>query len=372
MDGYYIQYHSRTQVALVQRDKQQTSPLPSWVFDFPADQLKIGLVDGIKKIDNTNLHTGLNVIASSKAMSVEQAKKTSEIVVETILNFISFSTLTYCNPAKLLSEINIADKEACPSRYYVYPFDEQEIIGSLSIIDEPTFRALFEAYTKSSHQQRILRALTWLRKGIGEENTVDEFICYWIGWEVIRGILRRNLRYQVKNPGRWDGIKVILTDKLSFQNFDAIEKARERLFHAGRQEDRLDNKFIVEIESYLEPLRKTLIFCIGSILELEDNTILTIANKTLRRIRQNPWSVIEGVLQNIPRDFDELVKNYPVIEAEIANKKFLIDERGELSITFSITYRFLGPSGANLEVKATEFWGDKDAGIKHMNLTDRV
>lgn len=203
-------------------------------------------------------------------------------------------------------------------------------------------------------------------KGICEENSTDEFVSYWVGLEVIKHILRRELKRKMRNVGEWDGVKDIFTNKLHFNDFDTIKKdARNGLLHGFRT---LDDEFIKEIESYLEPIRKTLIFNIGSILGLEESTILTIANKTPRRIRRNPWSVVEGELKNIPRDFDELVKNYPIIEAEKANKQFSIDKRGELSLTFSISHHFHGPSSAKWEVKATELWGDKDAGIKHTDF----
>jgi len=251
------------------------------------------------------------------------------------------------------------DKEAHPFKYYVYPFDEQEIVGSLSIIHEALFRALFEAYNKSSYQRRTQRALTWLRKGIGEENTVDEFISYWIGLEVIKHILNGNAT-------KWDRVKDIFTNRLHFQNFGIIKTAgRNGLLHGFRE---LNNEFVGEIGSYLEPVRKTLVFCIGSILGLEDSILLAFVNKIPRRIKQSPWSVIEGILKNIPRDFDELVKNYPVIDAEIVNKKFSMDPRGELSMTFKVTHHFRGPSDTKWEVKAIEQWGKKDDGIKHMDI----
>lgn len=368
MNRYCIQYHSRTSVALAERDKQQILPLTGWVFDFPVQEVKMFLFDAIKHTDDVNLHTGLNIVTALKASSLEEAKRTSKDFTESTLNLVSFSTLTSCSPAKLVGTINIsdADTEAYPFKSYAYPFDEQETIGSLSLINEPTFRVIFDAYIKNSHQPRILRALTWLRKGIGEENSVDEFTSYWTGLEVIKCILRRDLRRRVRHVREWDGVKDIFTNKLHFQDFDTIKKAgRNGLLHGFRE---LSSEFVAEISTYLEPVRKTLIFCIGSILGLQDSTILAIANKTPRRIRQNPWSVIEGVLQNIPRDFEELAKNYPIIEVQTTNKKFSINEKGALSITLRITHRFRGPSDARWKVKATELWGDKDAGIKYVDF----
>jgi len=176
MNRYNIRYHSRTLAALTGRAKQQTFPLSGWIFNYPNlpnYELKIALSDHVKKADNINLHTGLNITADIKADSEEEARDISKNYVETLLNLISFSTLTHCDAATLVSIISITDKETYPFSYYVYPSSEQEIVSGLRIIDQPTFDAVFKAYDKSSNQARTMRALAWLRKGIGEENLVD-------------------------------------------------------------------------------------------------------------------------------------------------------------------------------------------------------
>ena len=374
MNRYIVQYHSRTPAALASIAKQQTFPLSGWIFNYPNlpnYELKIALGDHVKKTDDINLHTGLNITADMKADSEEEARDISKSHVETLLNLISFSSLTYCDAATLVSIISITDKETHPSSYYVYPFSEQEIIGGLRIIDRPTFGTIFEAYDKSSYQPRTLRALTWLRKGIGEENPVDQFICYWTGWEVIRGILRRNLRCQIRNPREWDGIKVILTNKLSFQNFDAIKHARRRLFHGGKEEDKLDDDFVREIKTYLEPMRKALVFGIGSIWGLGDSTtISTIANKIPRRIKQMPWHILKGNFYNLPKDFNELIKNYPTLETEITNKQFSISQEGNLDVEFKVSHRFHATSGIKWVPTETQAWGKKDSGIQQLALKE--
>lgn len=373
MNRYSIQYHSRTLAALARRAKQQTFPLPGWIFNYPNlpnYELKIALSDHVKKVDNINLHTGLNITADVKADSEEEARDISKNHVESLLNLISFSTLAHCDAATLVSIISITDKETYPFSYHVYPFSEQEIVSGLRIIDRPTFETVFEAYDKSSYEPRTLRALTWLRKGIGEENPVDQFICYWTALEVIKGILRRKLQHQIRNPGEWAGIKAILTNKLSYQDFDAIKNARRRLFHGGKEEDKLDDDFVRKIKTYLEPVRKALVFGIGSIWGLEDDAMATIANKTPRRIGQMHWHVLKGTLENLPKDFNELIKNYPTLEAEIANKQFSINQEGNLDIEFKVSHRFHAISGVKWALTETQAWGKKDSGIQQFTLKE--
>ncbi len=303
MDKYCIQYNSRTLAALARREEQQELPLPAWQFNFPSHSLKMALYDSVKTTNNVNLHTGLNIIVYLDEDSPEKAGEISKSFAETLLNLVSFATSTYCDPSKLVTLIRIGDREPYEFEHYSYPFFRQELIGSLSVIEESTFRLIFDAYKNNPHQQRIMRALTWLRKGLGEETTVDEFVSYWVGLEVIKCILRRKLVWKIRNPGEWAGVEDIFTNKLNFQNFRTIEKnARNALLHGYRA---LDDQFVKEIDGYIEPVRKTLIFCIGSILGLQDGITLAICNKVPRRIRRNPWAVLEGNMSNLPTGFDE-------------------------------------------------------------------
>jgi hypothetical protein len=261
----------------------------------------------------------------------------------------------------------MGDRGPYEFEHYSYPFFGQELIGSLSVIEELTFRLIFDAYKDNPHQQRIMRALTWLRKGLGEETTVDEFVSYWVGLEVIKCILRRKLVWKIRNPGEWAGVEDIFTNKLNFQNFRTIEKnARNALLHGYRA---LDDQLVKEIDAYIEPVRKTLIFCIGSILGLQDDITLVICNKVPRRIRRSPWAVLEGNMSNLPAGFDELARDFPTINSEIVDKRFTVDEKGELSMAFKIRQTFIGPSEAKLEITASQSWVDKDSGIGHMNIT---
>jgi hypothetical protein len=367
MNKYYIQYHSKTLAALAGRERQQTLPLPGWQFNFPGHSLKTALYDSVKKTTNSNLHTGLNIVTYLSQDSLEKAKEISKNSVEMLLNLISFATLAYCEPSKLATIISIADKEPHPLEHYTYPFAGQELIGSLRIVNESNFRLIFDAYNVSSHQQRVMRALTWLRKGLGEEAAVDEFVSYWVALEVVKCVLRRKLVWKVRNPGEWAGVEDIFVNKLHFQDFRIIkENARNALLHGHRE---LDNEFIREISGYVQPIRKTLIFCIGTILGLDDDAILVICNKDPRRIGRNPWAILEGDVSGLPTDFEELAKNFPTVDTEIVNKEFSVDQKGELSMAFKVSHRFSAPKSAKLNITACQSWGDRGTGIKQMHIT---
>lgn len=367
MNRYIIQYHSRTLAALAHRDKQQRLPASAWLFNYAATpdyEIEIALHDKVKNINDTKLHTGLGAIASIRTSSEEQAIEISKNHVEALLNLICFSTIAHCAPAKLVSVIDLAGKEAHPCKFYAYPFDDQEIMGSLALIDETTFGKIFEAYDESTYKPRLLRALAWLRKGIGEETTMDEFVSYWIGLEVVKHIISSD---KTRTDVEWRKIEEIFTDKLHFQNFQKIKKAgRNGLLHGFRQ---LDEKFAKELSSYIEPIRKTLIFCIGSTLGLEDSNILSIASKNPKRIRWNPWAIMKGQLKNLPTDFKELVAAYPTLDIETTDRELSVSQGGELTIKYSVTHRFHSTGNTKLELGETELWGDKDIGITRSTIS---
>jgi hypothetical protein len=365
MARYTVQHYSRTLVALARIAEQQTFPLPFWTFNFPANAAKVALLDSVRKTDKINLHIGLDMITTLRAKSVDEAVETAKGFVEILLNLVSFSCLTFCDAARLVSVMSILDTntKVYPVRHYVYPFEGAEILGSPSVIKEPTFGAIFEAYGSNSYKPRVGRALSWLRKGIGEDGSVDEFICYWIGLEVIKHVLSSE---ETNTAKEWEEVEEVFHKRLNRQDFKKIKQAgRNGLLHGFRQ---VDKEFVEEIKSYVEPIRRTLVFCIGSVLGLKDSILLTIANKTPRRIRKNPWGVITGEIRDIPENFDEIVENYPRVDAEIVNKSFSIDDKGEIGMKFSIHHHFRGPSSAKWKLEGTELWGDRDAGVKKLEL----
>lgn len=173
--------------------------------------------------------------------------------------------------------------------------------------------------------------------------------------------------WKVRNPGEWAGVEDIFVNKLHFQDFRIIkENARNALLHGHRE---LDNEFIREISGYVQPIRKTLIFCIGTILGLDDDAILVICNKDPRRIGRNPWAILEGDVSGLPTDFEELAKNFPTVDTEIVNKEFSVDQKGELSMAFKVSHRFSAPKSAKLNITACQSWGDRGTGIKQMHIT---
>jgi len=288
---------------------------------------------------------------------------------ETLLNLITFVTSSPCKSAKLLDVIEFGREGNPLCRSNVFdPVPENQLWGSVKVIEQQKFSETFETYKKSKYQQRIMRALSWFRKGLNEENIIDEFISYWIALEVLRGILRRKLRFKTRNPEEWDGVKWIFEEKLNFYQFSDIKNARDALLHGFRE---LSTDFVQEIRNnYLVPSRKAVIFAIGDILGLKENFLITLTGQNPRRARSVPWQVIEGHLEGFTASsLDKIVrKPFPTIGIKNKQATYQIDKNGKLSVSTRAKYTFKGPPGVRQHIEAIEQWGDKEAGINSVNI----
>ncbi len=358
MTRFIIRYHSVTMASVAKRIEQQSLPLPSLKFEFPDRRTTQILGDAVKRVNDINLHTGLSLVVETYAQTREEAEASAKTLCEHLLNLISYSTLAFCGPARLISVIEFRTAERPVFTSYAYPFEENENLASIVPINQQGFREIFDAFNVSADQQRVARALSWLRKGINEENFVDEFTDYWIGLEVMKSVLRRTLKMRTKNPGKWDGIKQIYEQELQFTDFEKIGEARNQLLHGFKE---LSSDFINVIQTYVQPTRKTIITSIARVLGLQDATRESLQNRRVRRVRRNPWFVMEGELEHLPEKLEELAANFPSLSVHVKTN-YGIGKTEALEVQIQTTNNFSGPSGVIWHPHKAEQWGDEDSG----------
>lgn len=427
MREFYIQYYTKTLLTIGDWKEWQQTPLPAWQFNF--GDTTVAMRDYIRQEEANKLHLGLEFIVQTHATNEEEAKDKSKTFVESILNFISFSTLSSCDAASIINLIEIKrDTNLSPFQHYIYPFKEDFISGSSVKIDEAVFGEIWNKYNKNEHQQRLMRAMSWFRKGLNEGG-LDEFISYWIGVEILSGILKSNAdaglkeeldkgiipRESIKNfslspdaiitkekdsewiisdeeevyivrekGGRlniytkdkqgckeritddWIGVKGVFEDKLRCDDFGKIKDIRNGILHGYKE---LSNDFVKEAERCIPSLRRGLIACITSVLSISDDVFNKIINKDIRKVKLELWSIIKGNFENLSSTFDGMIINYPKIEARIKDKNISRGQNGKLNITYKFEYQFLcGAPNAKFKMNETEVWGDKHSGIENVQL----
>ena len=124
-----------------------------------------------------------------------------------------------------------------------------------------------------------------------------------------------------------------------------------------------------EAVGYIPSLRKGLMACISTVLDISDGTLNKIVNKEVRRVKLEQWQIIKGNIENLPSTFDGMIINYPKIEAKIKDKKISRGQDGKLNIIYKFEYKFLcGAPNAQFKMNETEVWGDKHSGIENVQL----
>jgi len=357
MIRFIYHYRSVTLASVATRAQQQRPPLPKLRFEFTTERVVVILSDELDKIDGTSVHTGLNVTVEIFAASEQEAETKSKAIAENVLLMITYSTLASCGSTELIS-ILCFEKETL-FRIRVAPFDRGEYMASQVTISEHELGEVFRAIDANVEPARVVRALSWLRKGINEENFVDEFISYWVGLEVVKSVLRRMLKMKKKDPGEWDGIKDIYENDLHLVGFDEIEEARNKLIH-GYEE--LSDTFIGQIRCYVDPTRRTLIAAVARILGLDPKTRDSIESKSVRRLRKRPWILLRGEVHNLTTSLEEIVAS-PLSVRGNPETAISTNDIGELEAKVDLGMRFSGPVGVNFAVTEIEHWVDQDSGI---------
>ncbi|MCK4733340.1 MAG: hypothetical protein KAT65_12875 [Methanophagales archaeon] len=417
MQEFYIQFYTKTLLTIGDWKEWEQTPLPAHRFNFR--DATVAMRDCVRQEGADKVHVGLEFIVQTHATNEEEAKDKSKTFVESILNFISFSTLSSCDAASIINIIEIkSDTNLSPFQHYIYPFKDDFIIGSSVKIDEAVFGEIWNKYNKSGHQKRLMRAMSWFRKGLSEEG-LDEFISYWIGVEILKGILKSNVDARLKEEldngfipiesikkfslstnaiitkekdgewiisdgeevhivrektGRlniytedkqgcrkritddWIGVKRVFEDKLRCDDFGKIKEFRNGILHGYKE---LSDEFVQKAVTYTPLLRKGLIACISTVLDISDGTLNKIVNKEVRKVKSEQWQIIKGNFENLPSTFDGMIINYPKIEVKIKDKEMNRGKDGRLNITSKLEYTFFCGGNIKFKIKEVEVWGDK-------------
>jgi hypothetical protein len=128
-------------------------------------------------------------------------------------------------------------------------------------------------------------------------------------------------------PNDWIGVIKVFVDKLRCSDFGKIKEFRNGILH-GKEE--LSTDFVKEALGYIPSLRKGLIACISTILDISDGTLNKIVNKEVRRVKLEQWQIIKGNFENLPSTFDGMIINYPKIEVKIKDKEMNRGERWKI------------------------------------------
>ena len=315
------------------------------------------------------LHSGLDVIAILGPQNVAEAGTLSRGLVDAVLDVVTFTTMAYCERLTTNSLITFAENGTATGTLHSSPPTGDYFTTAIPrTIDKDAVKAVFAARDRSSVKvgDRLSRSLAWFRKSILDKNTVIQFMSLWIALETINPLLRDELQQRVRRCGKWDGVRRILLDKIPTVSFDDIYSARQTLFHSLGQ---ITPAFNDRLASFVEPLRSSLAFGIGSILKLDTALVDKIAGLTTLNMFSVSSYGLAGRFDNLPNDIDELMKRYPEMRAEKLDYRYYTGDQGRPSVDISFALRVSLPTGTVFTPETGRLSGTRDAGIEPVRFT---
>lgn len=361
MNTFYLHFFAEIPASISSRLEHKKLPAQVWSFLFPGLSTEVFVMDSLKEINNIKLHVGLDFFARTEDQDDKHAQQKAKNLVESILNIISLEALSSCKPAQLMSLIDTTNRDVCATKFYLRPFDSSFPLSSLVKIERTRLDLLWKAYDTSGNKERIMRSLSWLRKGINSDNVVDEFISYWIALEILQCILRKK--------AKWDGIKdVFVQQEISATcSFDDICDARQELFHGFHE---LSGDFIKKLKSYLDTLRRSAIYANLVCLKIDKSSLdySALINRYPRRQQIRPYSVVKGILKNLPQNVKTIIGSFPKVEFTLEGVNVSVSENEKINMSWKTNNKFTLPRDCTFECSEFEFWGDEQAGVEKADL----
>ena len=354
-----FRYHVAAMAAIHDRKKLQREPSGKWDFVFKKPAARVILSDNVVE-KQVKLHAGFSITVTLRDGNEPNNVQIATSLVDRVLDTISFSTVAQCEPPKLLTEIRINDDGTSEGQFFEGPDpDSSIIIGTPRVIDENVLKEIWTACDGNPNEERISMSLSWLRKAVREQYHVDKFISLFVAIEVIKPLLRDELKTKVKDPGEWDGVVKIFKENIKTVDFDDINQARNELLHGFKP---LGPEFSSRISAYLEPLREAIIYGLGEILRLPRQTIDLICSYSPRQLFLKSQTGLKGHFRNLP-ELEVLLRHFPEVEISRKPMTFSIDSDGKLQIAFDTSHKFTLPEKTVFEAEGFVMKGSKDAGL---------
>ena len=361
MKRYFARYFILTPNCISGRYKIERGNPQGWKFLF--GDAEISLIDDKK---------GLWADCFLFAKNLDHAEEKSNVLIENILGLIDFTTSSYS------SSSFVSSYEASPDlkmRIYKQVFHIPTQERNIAVINEKVFQEIFDKRI----EERILRGISWLRKGYLEQEHVDKFIAFWTGLESISELLCDSFEISTEDRKRICnkcgnvidkrisslGTKILFLKEIENNNtlFGRIRGARGKLLHGGGP---LSEKFVREIRTYNPLIRRALIIGIGKLLEISDETVKSVIRRKTNSYSDRVKIIIKTNLVDFNPPGIEYFTKQPRLDIE-SNKllKREVDDQGKLSITKDLKIK----TNVNIRGITLEAWKLDGTSIASFKIT---
>lgn len=378
MKKYYIHRFYKTPISLSQnRETQQKEAVSSWSFNFPNEKVSVCVGDELREINGKKIHFGLMIIAEVFANSEDDAVSISMMYSEAIMNMFVFSTLSVSSAPRVISIICFEKLES-GFKNNVYAFNPTEAVIKIVPIEFEKFDQIYKGCNRIINSERAMRAMSWLRKGINEKNSIDKFVSFWVGLEVVKGIFpkingieekKRNVfkkirvylseiicgKYADVRKNEWEDIENVFVEKLKRSDFKKIKQARSAILHGFGE---LSPEFHKQVDGYWSVAKNALVWSLGIVVGLEDNAIENIITNE-KKSHLGIWYTVGGEIEGLSGELKDDFKNFPRIDLTEDNVESTINKNGEIDLRHKTTFKTHGATAkVKWKVGYTEVWGE--------------
>lgn len=361
---YFVRYSIETPNALANRKEIEKGEHSIYKFNFGSNEIA--------------LYDYKNCLFSDcyvDAESMDKAEEASKGLVENILNLIDFSTASAS-----ASSLFISIYDAAPDlkdREFKQVFYVSMLDRNVSLIDKEIFGEIFKVSNKNK-DERIIRAIAWLRKGYLEQKHIDKFTAFWTGLETINELLcdlfsvpQSERKMKCRKCGELImpitiGIGKLFVDDMKIEKglFDKIRRARGKLLHGGGP---LDNSFVNEIKECNPTVRKALIMGIGRLLQMDGGVIKNIIEKKSKVYNERIRVILKANLVDFDPPPIEEFNRQP--RNEVIDSRFLdriVDEEGKVVVTINQKFK----TNATMNKIRLEVWSEDSSSLEHGKFLD--
>jgi len=391
MKRYFVRNVSKTLASLASREEQLKGQRPWWAFHF--DQNKIVMYDYIQLTENkVPVYYGLAFDCWVYSDNNDAAISVARGYVEVILAIVSYVAQVGCTPSRMLLVYNASEEELAQREFDRRFYQIDPAIGNLRPIDKSLFRIVFERV--KNQDERIHRAMMWLRKSLMEEKHVDRFIACWVGLDALSKLLVEKLLGERSKrhpqcpickktiekcphcggdtatvlPTYTEGIAELFAKRLNVEH--KIFKLewwtnRNKVLHGG---GKISPELMSVLAEQLTTLRKALIIGIGLLVELPEEIISQIADLE-PRIGIVPYvTQITGWLNDLTPPNLANPELQPWVECTEGPTSVEATEEGKITLGKQSSYRFMN---ANFSVHSHGIILDEQTGLKPQDYTLR-
>lgn len=374
MKTHFLHFRAKSGASIHDRKQHQKNPIGLWGFQFGKNNIYIK--DYLFEENGVFLFGGLDIFVKFDAKDFESAKMGAKNIIESLLMLLSFTSLSYIDRAVIKSIFLLEknNKGVYPVNFIDFNLEPQEQ-KSLTKIDTDNFNIVWKAFDKYSRKDRLLRSISWLRKGFDSKN-IDQFICFVTGLEVLKKLLEEKLLeeepakqnfwtkiFSKKKYPSWSGVQKVFEDYLQSNQFKKVKTKRNQILHGY---EKLDEKMIKEINSLLPLTRKALIFAIAILLDLPENLRNGIASQKWTKFNFDRWQIVGGHFKDVDKDLIRLIPDYPTVSVNVKPSPKEIKSDGEITINESCVYNFLIPKEFSFTTEWHEIWAENDSGISNV------